>query len=352
MLRKQKDEFINAAIVVFFRYKTLSSIILAIIGLYLCQKLNETMSWTPTSTYYAGIETDRIDIDAPALAWRKERYIPQNAAINVTITTVPIHIIQPSTYHSSVLPWTALASAWDRNTTFEDLIRISDKSLLPAVPPSYRVVIIIHCSPKMGSRTLRNACRVHLQNTCGKIAKYPPDPPGYNMISELAELIQECNTTQHFCLRLGMLNKEERIGNTSFFHLYPFRNYDQWTVSALKQPYDVAGEGGCNQLKGMLDKCKDNHGELAFFKYPKTQMSKAQPLFGHRVNELKELHHIILYPFLEIDGLLSVLSNIYQIPLLPGSNGTDHMIRPKNGTCDKGILNQFHKCFTSKLMEL
>ena len=281
---------------------------------------------------------------------------------NVTVDTLPIHIIQPSSNDLTVLPWGTLRKQWDRTTEFEHLIQLSsqDTTILPPIPPNHRVVIIIHCVPKMGSLTLRKACRDNLKTSCGMESKLQIDPNGYSNTKELAEIIRQCNTTHHFCQRRGVFNSRgwgrpkswiDPFDKIVFMHLYPFRNYDSWTVSALKQSYDRGGRKECNEAKEWMDKCSDKHGELAFFKYPKSQMSEAQPLMVHRINEMKETHHIILYPFLEIDGLLSLLSKEYQIPLLPGSNGTDHVKRDP-GNCDKTILDKFHECFTHKLAEL
>mmetsp|Transcript_20510 Transcript_20510/g.44513 ORF Transcript_20510/g.44513 Transcript_20510/m.44513 type:complete len:357 (-) Transcript_20510:54-1124(-) len=354
ILRKKKDER-NIVIDVILRYKTIFFLLLALIGLYANQKgssliliKEDSTVWTQQSaapTTKNGMGTNRND-DEPA-------FLKEQHPTNLTVSTLPIHIIQPSANHSSVLPWRTLASSWDRNTTFENLLEISHNSPLPPIPPNHRVAIILHCSPKMGSLTLRKACKNNLQNSCGMEPKGRIDPNGYSNITWFSEIIQQCDTTHHFCLRLGMFKKEmEKIEGIVFFHLYPFRKYDSWAISALKQPYDRGGERGCNDLRNMMDKCSDRHGELAFFKYTKTKMSKVQPLVVHRINEMKETHHTLLYPYFEVDGLLSVLSEAYQVPLLPGSNGTHHTERPKNGTCDKSILDQFHDCFTSKLMEL
>ena len=276
----------------------------------------------------------------------------------VTVSTLPIYLIQPppADFSSAIMSWGTLASSWDRNSTFDDLTQqynSATSSFLPSIPSNFRVAIIIHCSPKMGSLTLRNACRRNLQDSCGLQSRLTVDPNGYWNITEFGEIIRKCTATNHFCLRSGMFKPEtERFDATVFFHLYPFRNYDAWTRSALKEAFDKGEERGCNDLRKMMGTCTDNHGELAFFKYPKTKMSEVQPLVVHRMNEMKEIHHTILYPFREIDGVLSMLSKEYQIPLLPGSNGTDHTAQRNARTCDQSILDKFHECFTSNLMTL
>ncbi len=293
------------------------------------------------------------DDDAPKMynrpAFRTELYRHDQHVTNWTVSTLPIHIIEPSTGHSSVLSWGDLASNWDRHTTFDNIIQLSNESLLPPIPPDHRVVIIMHCLPKMGSRSLRVACKAELTQGCGLTPKMRNDPNGYVDTKEFDQIIRQCNTTQHFCR--GVYPKGmKKYDNTVFFHLYPFRNYDLWTISAMKQEYDRRGH--CNKLQQLMYNCTDQHGELAFKKYTKTRMSVDRPEVVHRINDIKEVHYTILYPYLEIHALLSVMNEVYQVGLLSGSDGTSHTVRPKNGTCDSAILDKYHECFTSKLTEL
>ncbi|KAL9190039.1 hypothetical protein ACHAXT_007250 [Thalassiosira profunda] len=205
----------------------------------------------------------------------------------------------------------------------------------------------------MGSLTLRTACRDTLESTCGVDPEDRVDPRGYSNSVELANLVRTCNATHHFCQRRGLLRESTPpIEGVMFLHLYPFRKYDEWTASALKQPYDRKGERGCKELRTLMDRCEDKHGELAFWKYPKAQMSEALPLAMQRIDERKELHHILLYPFREIHNLLQWLSDEYRIPTMAGANRTEHADRPRNGTCDAAILGRFHECFTAGLTKL
>jgi len=143
----------------------------------------------------------------------------------------------------------------------------------------------------------------------------------------------------------------ERFENTAFFHLYPFRNYNAWAISALKQIFDRGGVEGCESVDASLDACGDWRPELAFSKYPKVRMSNALPQVVHRINNMEESHHVVLYPYAEIDVLLSVFNEIYPVPLMPGSAETYHMERPE-GTCAGPTVDKFHECFTHKLDKL
>ena len=269
-------------------------------------------------------------------------------------TPPPIHIVQPSANRFSVLPWRDLASVWDRNATFNNLTRISRESTLPIIPPDDRVVIILHSSPKMGSLTLRLACRKSLLESCGIRSKNRVEPDGFLDGAKLAVIIRECTSTHHFCLKSDMFPDEieiARFENTSFFHLYPFRNYDDWTISAIKHEFYRGGAEQCKKLKASMDVCHDARPELAFFKYTKAKMSSDLPHVVRRVDRMRESHHVVLYPYAEIDELLSALNKIYPVPMLPGSAEKYHAKRPE-GTCDGSILDKFHECFTHKLDKL
>ena len=308
---------------------------------------DESVAWTKDQSASQSHVTKSMRVGAPSTS----------AASNepLTVSTVPINIIHPSMERLFVTNWDELASKWDRNTTFDDITQSTQHrySPWPSLPPNHRIAIILHCSPKMGSSTLRFACKESLLDTCGIESRGQVDPDGYWNNTEFGEIIRHCDNTHHFCLRKGLFTKNaERFDNIVFFHLYPFRTYEEWTRSAFKQPWHRAGLLGCNRLKNLMDECKDKHGELSFEKYPKAKLSEVQPLFAHQVNELKEMHHIILYQFREIDDLLSSLSDRYKIPLLPGSNGTKNDSIRKEGSCDEAILDKFHDCFTDKLMKL
>ncbi len=271
-------------------------------------------------------------------------------------TSFPIHIVQPSINRSSLLPWRDLASIWDRNATFDILARMSCELTLPKIPPNdnYRVVIILHSSPKMGSTTLRIACSRSLEESCGRKSTNRLQPDGFKDGAKLTGIIRKCTSTHHFCVKSEMFPAEieiEPFENTSFFHLYPFRNYDDWTISALKQEFDRGGAEQCKKAEASMDACHDARPELAFFKYTKARMSSALPQIVRRVNKMRESHHVVLYPYAEIDELLSAFNKTYPVPMLSGSAKMYNAERPE-GTCDGSVLDKFHKCFTHKLDKL
>ena len=268
-------------------------------------------------------------------------------------TTLDIHIMQPTANISSILSWRDLTSLWDRNATFDIISRISRPILLPSIPLNNRVVIIMHLSPKMGSMSLRKACTVNMNVTCGRKSRNRLEPDGFYNGTELASIIQQCNSTYHYCLGREIFHQmTKRFKDTTFFHLYPFRNYDSWSSSALKQAFDREGVRGCEKVDKLFRSCSDNHPELAFYKYSKVMLSKDRPLIIHRVNIMKEAHHVVIYPYHEISNLLSILNKHYPgVPLLPGSDNMLHRERPV-GTCDESLLDMFHECFSHKLKTL
>ena len=141
-----------------------------------------------------------------------------------------------------------------------------------------------------------------------------------------------------------------------FVHMFPFRNYDEWAASALKQTYVRNGESGCNKTKQMFDRCQQSRMEIDFRKYGKTELSQFKSGVVERMQEEgvdEEDHVFVVYHHRELHDVLGVLSNIYGVPLLPGSDGRGKEKR-REGTCRDvdGILDTFHGCFSDELMEL
>lgn len=136
-----------------------------------------------------------------------------------------------------------------------------------------------------------------------------------------------------------------------FIHMFPFRNYDEWAASALKQAYDRGKEHGCNTTKALLDECKPSRMEIDFRKYGKTELAKFKEGVVQRMLKLEEHHLFVLYHHRELNIILEKLSDVYGIPLLPGSDGKGKGKRPV-GTCDDKLLQMFHDCFSLELMEL
>lgn len=201
------------------------------------------------------------------------------------------------------------------------------------------------------STTLRVACRKNLESTCG-IKHQHREPKGYMNETELYPLIRSCPNTNHFCTKETVMPMDvPAFDDTTFIHMFPFRTYDEWAASALKQAFDRGGQTECNRAEKLVDQCKPSRMEIDFRKYGKTDLSNFKELAVPRMNEKGESHIFILYYHRDLDKVLSMLSELYRIPLLPGSDGHGKDKRPV-GTCDESILNKFHDCFSSQLMEL
>mmetsp|Transcript_20360 Transcript_20360/g.38461 ORF Transcript_20360/g.38461 Transcript_20360/m.38461 type:complete len:151 (+) Transcript_20360:623-1075(+) len=148
--------------------------------------------------------------------------------------------------------------------------------------------------------------------------------------------------------------------DVEFIHMFPFRNYDDWAASALKQQFDRGGENGCDKLKKLFvnRKCKPSQMELDIRQYGKADLSRFADSVVQRRITMKEKkkgeeerHTILLYFHRDLDKTLTLLHTLYGIPLLPGSDGKGKEKRPE-GTCDASLLKTFHECFSHQLMEL
>ena len=375
------------------------------------------------------------------------------AAGNVTIhdlepelALIPIYLVNLSSSSSSTglldvgsvmdISYADLASNWDRNTSYEDillksrhrsttivnsgedLIRRKNSLLRHGGGSSSNgrhenddnVTLIFHTSPKMASSTLRKACidvqcstcpndiiSTHIcnENTSWKM------PDGYRSPKRLLHLLTNCPNTRHFCqmegtpLTIGYVAKKDdnRVyDERNFLHVFPFRQYDAWSVSALHQVSYRDGESGCNETRILLDDCKPHQYELDFDVYTKSNMAKFLRSLLHVAgttamassskhdvavvvgndDEENDYHHvskedvmsrhqILLYDYSHLHETIRFLSsNDYGVSDLPG---TEMKINTAYTTLESGkvrvqltpcleetsILNRFHNCFSDEL---
>jgi len=276
---------------------------------------------------------------------------------DLTPQHLPIFLLQSSKKKVHLSNWGTVASGWNRTTQYEDLIQLSHQNqALPNIDKSKkRPIIIMHCGPKSGSTTLRKACKVELEQSCGIISKKGSSNPYAYMNSEkFYSMVRSCNNTHHFCAKnITMPIDIPAFDDIHFIHMFPFRNYDEWAKSALKQQFDRGGSVGCAKTEHLFFErnCHNSNMEIDFRKYSKTDLAMYKEYVVRRVNEKNEDHSIVLYHHRELDESLTFLSEVYDIPRLKGSDGHGKSFRPE-GTCDHKLLKKFHECFSWQLTGL
>ena len=300
----------------------------------------------------------------------------QHRSTTITKDELPIYLVQSSDDYNmsnhqtyAQISWGKLAQEWNRTSQYEHLLDVATSiSSLPmpistsiSESSTVRPIIMIHCGPKTGSTTLRKACKFNLQHTCNishnTAGHYPV---GYMDESKLYPLIRNCTNTYHFCAKevtiptdIPSFNNNDDSSSIMMIHMFPFRQYNEWAQSALKQQYDARGTDGCIKTKSLLEECKHNRMEIDFRKYGKTELSQFKTNVVERMNALNEQHVFILYYHRELNSVLERLSDVYDIPKLPGSDGKGKEKRPE-GTCDDSekLLDMYHDCFSDELMKL
>eukprot|EP00584_Thalassiosira_punctigera_P009039 CAMPEP_0172529076 /NCGR_PEP_ID=MMETSP1067-20121228/3247_1 /TAXON_ID=265564 ORGANISM="Thalassiosira punctigera, Strain Tpunct2005C2" /NCGR_SAMPLE_ID=MMETSP1067 /ASSEMBLY_ACC=CAM_ASM_000444 /LENGTH=399 /DNA_ID=CAMNT_0013313065 /DNA_START=26 /DNA_END=1225 /DNA_ORIENTATION=+ len=279
----------------------------------------------------------------------------------LSTTSLPIYLLDLTSNQTAQTTWGILAERWNRTTQYGDLFEMATS--VPSLPSPVtisvrRTVVMIHCGPKTGSTTLRKACKLNLIKTCEgmELKKGQHYPEGYMDEDKLYPLIRRCTNTSHFCAKeIDMppsFGDVPPFGDVTFVHMFPFRNYDDWAASALKQAYDRSGERGCKKTGELLERCEPSRMEIDFRKYGKTELSRFKEGVMQRMREGRgEDHMFLLYYHRELNQVLERLSDAYGVPLLPGADGKGKEKRRK-GTCNAKLLRKFHNCFSSELMNL
>jgi hypothetical protein len=284
----------------------------------------------------------------------------------------------PSSDNSSLewseIPWKQLVNNWGPSTTFDDIITYGSLLEQTDSQPALSKKLVIHCLPKTASTTLRDACNKLLDEKCPDGPKsHDHDPYGYRNPTEFHHVVRTCTEVHQFCVQGGDLSTTNVIGysgktgdlvwelekeeekNTDpmhFVHLVPFRNFNEWAASALKQIYEV--DGKCDRIEEMLEQCL-GYRELYFELYTKSVLVG---LIGRSLNDnasnednpwRKHNHHIVLYNYQDTSTIVTDVSNFFNIEPMPHTS-KDLKGTRKEGTCPTDVLNAFHKCHDDTLI--
>jgi hypothetical protein len=298
------------------------------------------ISFDSSDTFYLYIVQSTLDESSPSLEW-------------------------------SEVPWKQLVHNWTPTTTFSDLTHLSTP-LHQDGPSSTRgslpKKLVIHCLPKTASTTLRNACKRLIINNCPtfeKEQKSMADPIGYRDPTRFYDIVNTCKEIDQFCVQGGDLemnvigysgDKEsevqtENMQPTHFVHLVPFRNFNQWAESALKQIYVI--DGKCDRINTMLEEGCLGYRELYMELYTKSVLAG---LIGMSLNMdtsdnnawRKNQHHIVLYNYEDTNTIVTEMSNFLGIEPMQRTKQDLKGVRSE-GTCPAATLQKFHECHDETL---
>ena len=301
---------------------------------------------------------------------------------NLKPANVPIYINEISGGEVYAIDYRYLTSMWDRDTTYEHILEHAQQST-----PYYNnttttttaqtslqhalmnnnnnITIMFHTVPKTASSTIRKSCLEVQHDVCNLprqqgMGKWPD---GYRTPKRLTQLFDICPTTFHFCVK-GPIpitkNYTQFYDTRTFLHLFPFRNYNEWTRSALHQIAfrDVRdGTTECDETVELLNECLPHKYELDFEKYTKSVLAMWMKSYNHAVRmngDVVEQHHtILLYNYLHLDETLNWLSDAYGAPQIEGTDRKINSVRPDESCPDEEeMLKKFHNCFSDELAGL
>mmetsp|Transcript_29305 Transcript_29305/g.54093 ORF Transcript_29305/g.54093 Transcript_29305/m.54093 type:complete len:381 (+) Transcript_29305:168-1310(+) len=290
---------------------------------------------------------------------------------NLEPSNIPIYFSDSSSGVVSSMDYRFLASIWDRGTTYEDILlqamsnndatSSSTKEALERNLNGNNITTIFHTSPKTASSTLRKACMETQYDSCN--LPHKPEkmkwPEGFRSPKRLTQLFGQCPETRHFCVK-GALpitkNYTQFYPTRSFLHMFPFRNYDEWAISALHQISYRDGEDGCREMDGLLDQCLPHSYELNFGRYTKSILADFIELSKRlrpKIGGNNDHHILLLYNYQYLNKTLMVLNDAWGVPLLPGTETKVNSVRPDESCKDEErLMKKFHDCFSDKLVEL
>lgn len=291
---------------------------------------------------------------------------------------VPIYVGDASRAFVASMDFRRLASAWDRDATYDDLLRRARESSSGdgrrSAPTTASdelrrklgggdVTVLFHTSPKTASSTLRAAC-LRVQYDACDLPRKPPGnkwPEGYRTPKGLTGLFGRCPDVRHFCQKEGIppTGNYTRFYPTrhAFLHMFPFRNYDEWTASALHQISYRDGEVGCAAADELLDACLPHRYELDFGKYTKVFLAHFVGQYKRLRRRTREVtddrHVLLLYDYRYLHRTLAWLGDEYGVPSLNGTDARVNSERPKESCKDEErMIGKFHDCFSGQLGEV
>lgn len=298
---------------------------------------------------------------------RSERFFVYVVQLNSTSSSGGgADLSPPSPLEWSEVRWKDLVVNWGRNTTFSDLLKMStplhNDGKTGSGEGAMQKKLILHCIPKAASTTLRRACYRNQKESCEAI-DFPAqqDPFGYRNITDFFRAVKECDEVNHFCIQGGdalmsVINYEGKEGSNEtevehddereplhFVHMVPFRNFDDWVESAIKQIFAI--DGNCDRADKLLDHCY-GYRELYYELYPKAVLSLLIGMTfdanGKGISG-KDKHHIMMYNYKDVDSVVAEVSDVFGMEPLPRTSRR-HKENRVEGTCSNEISEKFHKC--------
>ena len=320
---------------------------------------------------------------------------------------LPIYLIDSSNInHTNIAAstWSDIAPHWNRTTQYSNLLSLA--TTVSSLRNQYdvnikskkrRQIILIHCSPKMGSTTLREACHKNMKQTCPQInfTTYlnkaelgERGVAGYFGRERLVSVMNKCVDTYYFCVNqikvTDMLTRNATTTNNEhgtaitatmttqnveYVHLFPFRNYNDWVKSGIKQLHDRGGKDECEANKKLWHggKCEHSNMEPDIRKYSRVDLDRFHNGVVRQMNGFydksnnnsndydkllgeQEVHTFLLYLHKDLQRVMELVSTTYNVPMLPGTGSKLKGERP-DGTCNESLVEQYHGCFSDELME-
>ena len=238
-----------------------------------------------------------------------------------------------------------LSQYWKSNTTYGDLLKLSSptnirpRQALRLQGPrrnatNTRTIILSHAVPKTAGTTVRAAIFKHIRDTCPSAGDAANQSGAFSSISTMQSLMINCTTTTNYALAGHLTFPAINDDDLTFVHTVAFRNYEEWSRSALNQIVKWGGLDKCNVVRDHLSKC-DDYRELSHHQYSKVQLERI-----HR-QSLSRNDIVIVYDYKDTTLFQSQVRAQLKLPPLSLKN---HNTQHSDEMCHPEVLEMFYKC--------
>ena len=239
----------------------------------------------------------------------------------------------------------SIGPQWSDATNYSDLLSLSSKwrihpkeALCDQAPNNIasRTILLSHAVPKTGGTTVRSATFRQIRETCPSAGAAADQKGAFSHVDLMKALMKNCSSTDSYVLAgdktFPALDDDSNI---AIVHTVAFRNYKEWSKSALNQIIKRGGLNRCQAVRDALSKNCQPLEELNHNQYSKVQLER---ILKHSLS-LKDI--VIMYDYKDTTKFQTQIRSQLGLKQLLLKN---HNEGRSSETCSPDVLEMFYKC--------